>query len=44
MSEANLRLKHIEHQAWIFTKRTLIGIATVLVILVVLFVAFSAAP
>jgi len=44
MSDANLRLKHIEHQTWVFTKRTLIGIATVLVILLALFVAFSAAP
>ena len=44
MSETNLRLKHIEHQTWVFTKRTLIGIATLLAILLVLFVAFSAAP
>ena len=44
MSEAKVRLKQIEHQTWVFTKRTLIGIATVLVILLALFVAFSAAP
>ena len=44
MSEANLRFKRIEHQTWEYTKRTLIGIVTVLVILLALFVAFSAAP
>lgn len=44
MSESHQRLKYIEHQTWIFTKRALIAIATVLAILLALFVAFSASP
>mgnify|MGYP001486543158 CR=1 FL=1 len=44
MTEFHDKLKRVEQKAWFYTRRTLIGIASVLVILLMLLIAFSAAP
>jgi len=44
MTDFHDKLKRVEQKSWLYTKRTLIGVASVLVILLMLLIAFSAAP